>query len=75
LGELLLLDALKRALMGTAQVAWSAVVVDAKDDAVRRFHERHDFQPLPAQPPRLFYPMNTIALLFPEADPAVSGGE
>ena len=72
-GDLLLLDALKRALMGTGQVASAAVVVDAKDAAARSFYEYHDFLPLPAQPTRLLYPMKTIALLFPEADPATSG--
>ena len=65
IGELLLLDALKRALGNTREVASAVVVVDAKDENARGFYLRHDFIPLPAQPNRLFYPMKTIEKLFP----------
>lgn len=64
LGELLLIDALKRALRGAKHVASAAVVVDAKDDLACAFYKRYDFAPLPSQPNRLFYLMNTIAQLF-----------
>jgi GNAT superfamily N-acetyltransferase len=63
IGELLLLDALKRALENTRQVASAAVIVDAKDEHARRFYLRHDFTPLPLQPHRLFYLMKTIQKL------------
>lgn len=63
-GELLLLDALTRALGNTRQVASAVVVVDAKDDRSRGFYLRYDFMPLPTQPNRLFYPMKTIEKLF-----------
>ena len=43
-----------------------AVIVDAKDDAARRFYENHDFQPFPEHPLRLYYLMQTIAELFPD---------
>ena len=65
IGELLLLDAFKRALENTREVASAVIVVDAKDENARRFYLRHDFTPLPAQPNRLFYPMKTIEKLFP----------
>jgi ribosomal protein S18 acetylase RimI-like enzyme len=65
IGELLLLDALQRALGNTREVVSAVVVVDAKDESARGFYLRHDFMPLPAQPNRLFYPMKTIEKLFP----------
>jgi GNAT superfamily N-acetyltransferase len=64
IGQLLLFDALRRALLNTSQVASSAVVVDAKDEAARSFYLHHEFIPLITQPNRLIYPMKSIALLF-----------
>lgn len=64
IGELLLLDAFKRVLANTREVASAVVVVDAKDDRARAFYLRHDFIPLPSQPNRLFYPVKTIEKLF-----------
>lgn len=64
LGEFLLLDALRRALAGSKQVASAAVVVDAKDENASAFYRRYDFVSLPAQPTRLFYLMSSIARLF-----------
>jgi predicted GNAT family N-acyltransferase len=63
-GELLLLDALRRALANTSEVASAAVVVDAKDQKVREFYLRYGFVPLPSQADRLVYPMKTIQKLF-----------
>jgi predicted GNAT family N-acyltransferase len=68
LGEILLLDALKRALVHSREVASAAVVVDAKDENVRTFYLRHDFIPLPAQPNRLFFLMKSIEKLFHGAE-------
>jgi len=64
LGELLLMDGLHRALMGSRQVASAAVVVDAKDEAAGEFYLRYGFIPLPSRRNRLFYPMKTIEKLF-----------
>lgn len=64
IGELLLLDALQRALGNIREVASAVVVVDAKDERARGFYLRHDFVPLPTQPNRLFYPTKTIEQLF-----------
>ncbi|MGH8324699.1 MAG: GNAT family N-acetyltransferase [Steroidobacteraceae bacterium] len=64
-GALLLVDALRRALLHAAEIASWAVIVDAKDEAAFRFYARHGFLPLPDTPCRQFLPMATIAALFP----------
>lgn len=63
-GAFLLLDALRRSLEHSREVASFAVVVDAKDDRARSFYHVHGFLPLPATQRRLFLPMATIATLF-----------
>jgi GNAT superfamily N-acetyltransferase len=65
IGELLLMDALKRALKASAQVASLAVVVDAKDEEARRFYGRYGFVLFPDERNRLYLPMKTIEKLFP----------
>lgn len=62
-GELLLLDALARSLAASATIGAAAVIVDAKDDAARRFYVRYGFESLPDQPQRLFLPLQTVAAL------------
>jgi len=62
-GEFLLLHALKRAWLGSRQVASWGVIVDAKAGA-RDFYLKHDFMPLRDQPDRLFLPMETIGRMF-----------
>lgn len=61
-GRFLLADALRRAVR--SEIASFAVVVEAKDEAARRFYERESFLPLPETPMRLFRPMADIAKLF-----------
>ncbi|ARN82005.1 GNAT family N-acetyltransferase [Methylocystis bryophila] len=61
-GRFLLADALFRALR--SEIASFAVVVDAKDEAARRFYERESFLPFPDRPMKLFLPMAEIARLF-----------
>jgi len=39
------------------------VIVDAKDEAAKRFYEHFEFVPLPDTPRRLFLPMRTIEKL------------
>lgn len=63
-GRFLLADALYRA--ARSEVASFAVLVDAKDDAARRFYERESFLPLPDRPMKLFRPMADIRRLFDE---------
>ena len=64
LGELLLMDALKRSLDTSKQLASAAVVVDAKDDAAITFYKKYGFLDLPKIERRLFLPMGTIEKLF-----------
>jgi GNAT superfamily N-acetyltransferase len=61
-GRFLLADALFRSLR--SEIASFAVIVDAKDEAARRFYERESFLPFPEQPKKLFRPMADIAALF-----------
>ena len=61
-GRFLLADALFRALR--SEIASFAVVVDAKDEAARRFYELESFLPFPDRPMKLFLPMADIARLF-----------
>ena len=63
-GTHLLIDALRRALLHSAEVASWAVVVDAKDETAERFYSRYGFIALREHPRRLFLPMATIAQLF-----------
>ena len=63
-GERLLLDALRRSLENSRQVASYAVVVDAKDEAASRFYASYSFLQFPNNPRRLFLPMGTIEKLF-----------
>jgi GNAT superfamily N-acetyltransferase len=64
IGQLLLLDAFRRVLASTREIASALVVVDAKDENARNFYLHHDFIPLPTQPNRLFYPVKAIEKLF-----------
>lgn len=61
-GRFLLADALYRSV--TSEIASFAVVVDAKDEAARRFYEREGFLPFPDRPMTLFRPMADIRPLF-----------
>ena len=63
-GELLIIDALRRALQSTTEVASYAVVVDAINERARSFYEQYEFYAFPDKKLRLFLPMKTIADLF-----------
>jgi len=61
-GRYLLADALGRAVR--IEIASFAVVVEAEDEAARRFYAREGFLALPDQAMKLFRPMADIAELF-----------
>jgi len=65
-GELLLVDALKRSLVMSRQIASAAVVVEAKDEKAHRFYRDFGFIPFPESDRRLFLPMATVERLYPE---------
>jgi len=62
-GEHLLMDALRRSLDASREVASAAVVVDAKEDSVA-FYRRYGFISLRDQPHKLFLPMSVALRLF-----------
>jgi GNAT superfamily N-acetyltransferase len=66
LGEVLLFDALRRALDLTRQLGAVAVVVDAKGEAARAFYERYDFTRMKDQEFRLYILMATVVEMFEE---------
>ncbi len=66
LGRILLMDALYRSWINTAQIASVGVVVDALDDSARAFYLHHEFVPLQDYPNRLFLAMGTIERAFRE---------
>lgn len=68
IGELLLVDALKKAFENSAQIASWAVIVDAKDEGAVEFYKRYEFIPFPSKPNRLFLPMNAIQNFFTQEE-------
>jgi predicted GNAT family N-acyltransferase len=64
LGEFLLMDACYRTYEGSKQLASTALIVDAIDDAALSFYAKYGFMALPKVPKRLFLPMGTIEKLF-----------
>jgi hypothetical protein len=67
LGELLLMDGLRRTFDLSKQAASAGVVVDAKDEDAAKFYRKYQFIDLPKVERRLFLPMRTIEPLFPTA--------
>ena len=63
-GEVLLVDALRRAFQAATDVASFAVVVDSKDEQARLFYEYFGFIAFPDYGLRMFLPMQTVARLF-----------
>ena len=64
LGEMLLMDALHRALRHSQEMASAGIVVDAKDAAALAFYKKYGFLELPKVERRLFLPMGTVEELF-----------
>ncbi len=64
LGELLLFDALQRALKHSRTIASIAVVVDLKNPETKNFYTQYGFFELPENDNKLFLPMDTIERLF-----------
>jgi ribosomal protein S18 acetylase RimI-like enzyme len=63
LGELLLLDALRRSLRASIAVAMYAVIVDAKNQSAEAFYKKYGFQNLATDQRRLFLQMATVEKL------------
>jgi len=67
LGELLLVDALKKSLALSKKIGSIAVIVDAKDGVVSQFYKKYGFTQLLNGQHRLFMPMKAVKKLWPDA--------
>lgn len=61
LGGILLADALARCVRHSIEIGASLIVVEAKEDAAKRFYEKHGFTALDIAPMRLVLPMKTAS--------------
>lgn len=61
MGKVVLIDALKRALDATAQVASLAVVVEAIDENAVCFYQKYGFRQFKQYPLKLYLPFKSIA--------------
>ncbi len=59
LGELLLMDVIKRCALIGQQTGVYALVVDAKHERAKRFYEKYGFSPIETQHLTLYLPLNT----------------
>lgn len=62
-GELLLVDALRKSLEVSTQVASLAVIAEALDQEAVNFYTKYGFQPFQQEPLKLYFPMKSIAEL------------
>jgi len=62
-GELILIDAMKRAYRTSLEVASLAIVVDAINSNAKQFYEKYGFLDLSVASHRLFFPMNMVSEL------------
>jgi predicted GNAT family N-acyltransferase len=60
LGELLLIDALRKSLDVSTQVASLAVIAEALDEQALNFYTKYGFQQFKQDPMRLYFPMKSI---------------
>ena len=63
LGELMLVDALKKSLEASTQVASLAVIAEALDENAQRFYIKYGFQPFQHEPMKLYLPMKAVERL------------
>jgi predicted GNAT family N-acyltransferase len=59
-GELMLIDALYRALDASVQVASLAVVAEALDEVALNFYLKYGFQQFSDNPMKLYFPMKSV---------------
>lgn len=63
LGEYLLVDAMKRSLDHSSDIAAFCFVVDAINDQAKSFYKKYEFIEMPRYKNRLYLPLNTIEKL------------
>ncbi len=59
-GKMLLMNAIKRTLAISSEIAIYAIVVDAIDDHAARFYQQYGFAHLTSEDRRLFLPLRSI---------------
>jgi hypothetical protein len=59
------MEALRRSLQMSKQIASAAVIVDAIDESAVSFYRRYGFLEPPGIGRKLFLPMGTIQQIFP----------
>lgn len=59
-GELMLVDALRRALNASAQIASLAVIAEALDEKALNFYIKYGFQQFRQNPMKLYLPMKSV---------------
>jgi predicted GNAT family N-acyltransferase len=62
-GELMLIDALKKALSTTVTVASLAIVAEALDESAVKFYVKYGFQSFSQNPMKLYFPMQSVEKL------------
>jgi predicted GNAT family N-acyltransferase len=62
-GEIMLIDALKKALSTTVTVASLAIVAEALDESAVNFYVKYGFQPFSQNPMKLYLPMLSVEKL------------
>jgi GNAT superfamily N-acetyltransferase len=60
LGKILLVDALRTCVAAADLLGIFAVIVDAKDDRVKSWYQRHGFSSFPSKPMQLFIPIDAV---------------
>jgi predicted N-acetyltransferase YhbS len=60
LGRLLLVDALRTSVAAADLLGVFAVILDAKNERVKTWYQRHGFSPLPSKPLQLFIPIDAV---------------
>ncbi len=63
LGEILLMDTIRRTLRASEALAVHAIIVDAKHGQAKAFYERYGFRSFVTTPRRLFLPLETFTKL------------
>ncbi len=64
LGECLLMDALHRCYLLSAEIGMIGVVLDAKHEQARAYYQRFEFEEFPDAPLTLWLPVNAMQKLF-----------
>ena len=63
-GELMLINAIKKSLQISQQIASLALIAEAIDESAAQFYLKYEFQRFNHQPTRLYLSMKLIALIY-----------